>query len=107
MNNNRVTWLSTTDPPEVFPPVIEAHSDPNAIVWDADPISPDRCDELRRLHAAHPHAVIIAISTMAHPEDIEVLSACGAVDVVPKLHFAEMLPRSLQAALTMSGTSAD
>ncbi len=82
-------------------------SAPNAIVWDADPISPDRCYELRRIHAAHPQAVIVAISTMAHPEDIEVLSACGAADVIPKLHFAEMLPRSLRAALTMSGTAGD
>jgi hypothetical protein len=86
---------------------LEGDSAPNAIVWDADPISPDRCDELRRLHAAHPHAVIVAISTMAHPEDIEVLCACGVVVVVPKLHIAEMLPRSLQAALTTSGTAAD
>jgi len=86
---------------------LEDDSASDAFVWDADPISADRCDELRRIHAAHPHAVIVAISTMAHPEDIEVLSACGAADVVPKLHFAEMLPRSLQAALTMSGTSTD
>ena len=86
---------------------LAADSDSFAIVWDADPISPDRCDELRRLHAAHPQAVIIVLSTMAHPEDIEVLSACGAADIVPKLHFSEMLPRSLRAALAMTGTTTD
>lgn len=89
--------------PETSP---EAYSAPKAIVWDADPISPDRCGELRRLHAAHPHAVIVALSTMAHPEDVEVLLACGADDVVAKLHFTEMLPGSLEAALKLNAAAA-
>jgi hypothetical protein len=78
---------------------LQADSSPAAIVWDADLISPIHCDELRRLHTAYPHAVIIALSTMAHPEDVEVLLARGADDVVAKLHFAEMLPGSLHAAI--------
>jgi leucyl/phenylalanyl-tRNA--protein transferase len=42
MNNSRVTWLSTNDPPEVFPPVSKAHSEPDGLLAAGGDLGSDR-----------------------------------------------------------------
>jgi len=69
-----------------------------AIVWDVDPISPARVAEVQQLRENYSPPVIVAISNMANPEDLDALAACGIHHLVAKSNLAETLTPTIAAA---------
>ena len=75
---------------------------PDIVLWDADPWSERLAIEIQDFHARHPDVAVLALMTFAHPEMIEAIKACGAVNVVPKLTPHVILLDELEDVLSGS-----
>jgi len=71
-----------------------------AIVWDVDPWNAVTAAALRESSLRIPAIPIIALISLAHPEDVDAIKARGASAVVAKLAPHSELIAALQAGLT-------
>lgn len=70
-----------------------------AIVWDVDPWHAATASELRESSLQNPAIPIIALISLAHPEDIVAIESHGASQVVAKLSPQNEIVTALQAGL--------
>lgn len=67
------------------------------ILCDADPLDTQSDNTLQQLRSSCADATLIALTALAHPSDIERLTASGAAAVVAKLNLSSELPDYLSS----------